>query len=190
MKLIYIAAVSITVAGLGACSVSTGNSRPTSWGKEGVSMLDYQTDGILCATLAERAETDNNAKTAGGMNGANGGAGAGGTAGGSEGSFGSLGGGTYRDTASPDMVSRAATQQRSREMQHQQVRNDALRSCLLGRGYTEFALTGEQRAKLEKLAVGSGERRDYLYKLGTDPEILRSAAVTRPPAAPAEATKK
>ena len=101
MKLISIAAASVAIAGLAACSVSTGTSRPTSWGKEGVSMLDYQTDGILCATLAERAETDNNSKTAGGMNGANAGA-PGSVAQGD--SMGTLGGGTYRDTASPDLV--------------------------------------------------------------------------------------
>lgn len=189
MKLIPLATLAITFTGLVACSVNSGHAaRPTSWGKEGVSMLDYQTDGILCATLAERAQADSGAKTAGGINGSNNGAG-GGVASGSAGSqgggsLGSLGGGTYRETAPPDLVNRAANQQNSREMQLKQARMDALRSCLLGRGYTEFELTDAERAKVDSLPSGSDERRQYLYTLGTDPEILKTRAVTRP-AAPA-----
>ena len=185
MKMISLA--TLAFAGLAACSVNSGHtSRPTSWGKEGVSKLDYQTDSILCATLAERAQADNGSKTAGGINGANNGAG-GGVASGSAGSqgggsFGSLGGGTYRETASPDLVNRAANQQNSREMQLKQARMEALRSCLVGRGYTEFELTEAERAKLESLAPGSAERQQYLYTLGTDPEILKTRGVTRPTA--------
>jgi hypothetical protein len=63
-------------------------------------------------------------------------------------------------------------QQRTQEMAAQRARSEALKSCLTGRGYTEFSLTAEQRAELEKLPQGSDARRDYLYKLGTDPEVL------------------
>jgi hypothetical protein len=187
MKIISLA--TLALAALAACSVNSGHSsRPTSWGKEGVSMLDYQTDSILCATLAERAEADNGAKTAGGINGSNNSA-AGGVASGSAGSqgggsMGSLGGGTYRETASPDLVNRAANQHQSREMQLKQARMDALRSCLVGRGYTEFELTDEERAKVDSLAPGSDARHKYLYSLGTNPEILKARGVTKP-AAPA-----
>ena len=172
----------LAIATLAGCSVNT--SKTTSWGKEKVSMLDYQTDTILCATLAERAGADNGANTAGGINGQNGqartgGGGdaavAGGQAGGGGSNANSIGGGTYRDTASPDLVSRAATQQRTREMQLKQARLDALHSCLVERGYTEFELTAEQRAELSKLPQGSEARRDYLYKLGTNPDVLNSA---------------
>jgi hypothetical protein len=183
MKMISLA--TLAVAGLAACSVNSGHtSRPTSWGKEGVSMLDYQTDSILCATLAERAQADSGAKTAGGINGSNNGAG-GGTASSSAGSqgggsFGSLSGGTYRETASPDLVNRAANQYQTREMQLKQARMDALRSCLVGRGYTEFELTDAERAKVDSLAPGSDARQQYLYTLGTNPEILKARGVTRP----------
>jgi hypothetical protein len=184
----------IAVAGLAACTVNSNNTHPTSWGKEGVSKLDYQTDGILCATLAERATPDNGAKSAGGINGSNntaqtccsGGANAGAAAGPNS-SLGSLSGNTYRDTASPDLVSRAANQQISRDMRLKQLRVDSLRSCLVDRGYTEFQLTAEQQAKLATLAPGSEARTDFLYKLGTDPQILKTAAVTRPPPPPAGA---
>jgi hypothetical protein len=188
MKMTSLATLAFAFTGLAACSVNSGHaSRPTSWGKEGVSMLDYQTDSILCATLAERAEADSGGKTAGGINGSNN-SGASGTASGSAGSqgggsFGSLGGGTYRETAPPDLVNRAANQHQAREMQLKQARMDTLRSCLVGRGYTEFELTDAERAKLDSLPSGSEERRQYLYSLGTNPEILKSRAVTRPAAA-------
>ena len=47
------------------------------------------------------------------------------------------------------------------------------------RGYTEFALTPEQRAHLATLPQGSDERREYLYKLGTDPEVLKTQKAAR-----------
>jgi len=181
MKIIPLAAIAVAVAGLSACSVNTGHARPTSWGKEGVSKLDYQTDGILCATLAERVEPGNAGKVAGGLSGSNAGGGGGGASGsgGSQGggSLSTLGGGTYRETAPPDVVNRAANQQVSREMQVKQLRMDALRSCLVERGYTEFTLTDEERAKVDSLPQGSDERTNYLYKLGTNPEILKARAV-------------
>jgi hypothetical protein len=172
---------------LTACTVNS--NRPTSWGKEGVSMLDYQTDNVLCQTLAERADADNNANTAGGINGANGqarpgnggdSAAAGGAAGAGSGSSTQTigGGGSYRDSASPDLVARAANQQRAREMQLKQARMDTLRSCLVGRGYTEFDLSTEQRAKLASLPQGSKERQQYLYSLGTDPANLKKGAAS------------
>jgi hypothetical protein len=64
-------------------------------------------------------------------------------------------------------------------MAAQRARSDALKSCLVSRGYSEFALTAEQRAALDKLPQGSDARRDYLYKLGTDPEVLAKQSVTK-----------
>lgn len=164
----------LIVASLCACTVNT--TKTTSWGKEGVSMLDYQTDSILCATLAERAGVDNGSNTAGGLSGkGTGAASSAPTGGGLSGSQAVGGGGSYRDSAPPDVVSRAATQERARQMQLKQARNDTLHSCLVERGYTEFELTPEQRAELAKLPQGSDARREYLYKLGTDPEVLKAA---------------
>jgi hypothetical protein len=164
------------VASLG-CSVNSNKS--TSWGKENVSKLDYQTDTLLCATLAQRASGDNAENSAGGINGKNG---TGRLPGGSDNGAGnsggtgnapSIGGGTYEGHASPDLVSRAANQQRAQEMQLKQARMDTLRKCLVDRGYTEFELTPEQRAELARLPQGSQERVDYLYKLGTNPDFLK-----------------
>lgn len=184
-----IAIVVCAAAVLVGCSVNS--SMPTTaWGKKDVSMLDYRTDAGQCAVLAATHTTDaNGTNTAGGINGQNAGAptqaasgtatagSAGGSAGG--GSVNPTGGGTYRESASADFVNRAAMQQRSQEMAAQQARNNALKSCLSGRGYTEFQLTAEQRAELAKLPVGSDARREYLYKLGTNEEVLARQAVTR-----------
>jgi hypothetical protein len=173
------------------CSVN-GTTPVTAWGKKDVTMIDYRTDGGQCAVLAATHTTDaNGSNTAGGINGQNSAAPAGGatgsaTGGSSAGSGGSasnnlpsMGGGTYRDSANPDFVNRAAMQQRSVEMQEQQRRAAALKSCLSGRGYTEFELTAEQRAALSKLPQGSDERREYLYKLGTDPDVLSRQSVKK-----------
>jgi hypothetical protein len=167
------------------CSVN-GTTPVTAWGKKDVSMIEYRTDSGQCAVLAATHSSGSNAaNTAGGINGQNssaptqaasgsansGSAGAGG-AGGASSNLPTQSGGTYRDSANPDFVNRAAMQQRSQEMAEQRARTDALRSCLAGRGYTEFELTAEQRAALAKLPQGSDERREYLYKLGTDAEVL------------------
>lgn len=175
------------VAVVAACSVNT--SKTTSWGKEGVSMIDYQTDSILCATLSERAGNGDATHTAGGLDGKNdvarqGGAGdaavaAGNSGGQSSSNAPSLGGGMYSGTASTDMAARAASQQRTQEMRIKQARLDALKSCLVERGYKEFELTPEQRAELAKLPAGSDQRREYLYKLGTDPNNLKAAAAAK-----------
>ena len=170
---------------LGACSMNTSNPT-TAWGKNGVSLLDYRTDSGQCQVIAatKETETGNGANTAGGINGRNssasmpaasGSASAGSATGGAAG--GTPAAGTYRESANPDFVNRAAMQQRSVEMAEQRARSDALKSCLVNRGYTEFELTAEQRAELAKLPQGSDERRAYLFKLGTDPQVLSKQAV-------------
>src|SRR4051812_32939566 len=180
------------VAAVSGCSVN-GNTPVTSWGKQGISMLDYRTDAGQCALIGATSGYDGNgAKNAGGISGQNssvpaigpsgGGAGAANSAanggGGSvSGASRTIGSGTYRDGASPDFVNRAVTQQQSQEMAAQRARNDALRFCLASRGYIEFALTAEQRAKLSRLEQGSEERRQYLFSLGTDPDVLSKQQV-------------
>jgi hypothetical protein len=162
----------------------------TAWGKKDVSLLDYRTDGGQCAVLAATQSPGiNGSNSAGGINGQNPGAptqtasgsataAAGGPTGGGSNAP-SISGGTYRDSASADFVNRAAMQQRTEEMAAQRVRNDILHSCLVSRGYTEFQLTPEQRKQLDKLPQGSEERREFLYKLGTDPEVLSKQSVAK-----------
>ena len=173
---------------LSACA-SSGPA--TAWGKEGVTMMDYRTDGGQCAVYAATAtpETIEN-NQAGGISGSNE------TArlpptnpgkidpGSSQptaptGDAFPTGGSVYRDGNNADYASRAATQQQLREVAVAKARTQALKNCLVERGYTEFNLTSEQKARLATLPEGSTERREYLYKLGTDASVLKSQAVPR-----------
>jgi hypothetical protein len=182
-----------TAAALAGCSMNS--SAPlTAWGKKDVSMLDYRTDAGQCAMIAVTMATEGNgANTAGGISGQNAtpppqspssstvapgvltGSGSPNPSSGTATSNNP----TYRDSASADFVNRAAMQQRSQEMAAQRARNDALKFCLVNRGYTEFALTAEQRAALSRLPQGSDQRREYLYKLGTDPDVLTRQSTLR-----------
>jgi len=187
--------VLMAVAAAGGCTVN-GAAPLTSWGKEGITMLDYRTDAGQCALIgATTGYGENGAKNAGGISGQNStvpvlgpsgataanSAAAGAGSGTVSGPPKTIGSGTYRDAASPDFVNRAANQQRDQEMAAQRARKDALKFCLANRGYTEFELTAEQRAVLSKLPQGSDQRREYLYKLGTDPDVLSRQALPHQP---------
>jgi hypothetical protein len=177
---------------LAGCSLNS-STPVTAWGKKDVSMLDYRTDAGQCALIGvTRPVEGNGANTAGGISGQNspipqqGPSGANvardsnsGTNGPNPSGSGQNSGPTYRDSASADFVSRAANQQRAQEMAAQRARHEALKSCLINRGYTEFQLTAEQRAELSRLPQGSNERREYLYKLGTDPDVLTRQSLPR-----------
>jgi hypothetical protein len=192
MKPIYwVVCAAATVLG---CSVN-GAPPATAWGKKDVTLINYRTDGAECAVLAATTNTgENGANTAGGISGSNAsvpqqrasgassaGAGASATPGGGSGAQAVGGGGMYRDSGSADLATRAAMQQQSQEMAANRIRNERLKSCLVSRGYTEFSLNADQRAKLATLPQGSEERRDYLYKLGTDPAVLEKQALVKKP---------
>ena len=188
MKTILLAVGAALIAS--AC-VTTGPT--TAWGKEGVSMLDYRTDGGQCAVIgATLPGAGNQSNSAGGIDGQNGNtsippAPSGGPPPANAppnqptpptgAAFPTGGGGAYRDNTSVDMVSRAANQQQAQEVAANKARAQRLRTCLVERGYTEFSLTPEQRAHLATLPEGSAERREYLYKLGTDPQVLKQQAL-------------
>jgi hypothetical protein len=186
-----ILSVLCAAAVIAGCSVN-GSAPVTAWGKKEVTMLDYRLDGGQCAIISAQRNSngENGSNTAGGINGQNSAppaqqasgsasAGSAGTGGSAGSGTPSVTGGNYRDSASPDFVNRAAMQQRSQELSEQRARGEALKSCLTSRGYTEFSLTREQRAELEKLPQGSDARRDYLYKLGTDPQVLAKQSVSK-----------
>ena len=151
-------------------------------------MLDYRTDGGQCAVYAATAtpETINN-NVAGGIDGQNGtvpvlkepphNTDPNGSSAPTATPFPTGGGGAYRENASPDFVSRAANQQQAREIAVQKARTQALKNCLVERGYTEFNLTAEQKAERKAMPLGSDERRVYLHTLGTDAGVLKSQAV-------------
>lgn len=183
MKAILFAAC-ISVA-LCACATS---GPQTSWGKAGVSKVDYGTDIGMCTGFAAQQVTGTALNTAGGVNGRNSQAPTGGdrgaqTAGAGQ-AAGNTGGtssnmpstGTYSGVASSDYAQRAATQQRTQEMLAKRARADAFNGCLAERGYREFTLTAEQRAHLATLKPGSSEYHSYLHTIGSDPATVGTAA--------------
>jgi hypothetical protein len=180
--------LSALCAAFAVCACTTSSGPATAWGKEGVSMLDYRLDGGQCAVIAATVPADSNGdKAAGGLSGQNettrlpqGGSGDSTASSGATGSaFPTGGGGMYRDNTNVDTVSRAANQSQAAEVANNKARTARLKGCLTERGYTEFTLTPEQRAKLATLPEGSAERREYLHKLGTDAAVLKSQAVPR-----------
>jgi hypothetical protein len=154
------------------------------WGKAGVSRVEYGTDIGMCSGLAAIHDGGNGANTAGGINGRNNAPEKGneGAAGGQPGINGPSrdapmpAGGAYSGMASADYAQRAATQQRTREMAEQRARAETLKSCLAERGYSEFALTAEQREHLSTLRKGGNEYHEYLYELSSDADVLDKQA--------------
>ena len=164
---------------LSGCAAS---GPPTAWGKTGVSRIDYGTDIGTCTGRAAVVYAGNGANTAGGISGANTAAGAAlpdpnrhevdkssntvpPSAAATSNSLPASG--TYSGTASADYAQRAAMQQRAQEMAVRKAQADTMRQCLTERGYKEFVLTAEQRAKLSSLKTGSNEYHEYLYSLST-----------------------
>lgn len=181
MKIFSFAAVAIAsgMLALGGCSTS---SRQVAWGKPGVSRIDYGTDVGMCTGLSVVQKTGNQTNSAGGTEGRNVEASRN-----SEGSSGSQVGppasnggvsapmpatGAYSGMTSADFAQRAANQQQSREMAQKRARAEAFRTCLVERGYREFALTREQQAELARHRKGTDAHVEYLYTLGSDAAVL------------------
>jgi hypothetical protein len=172
---------------LGGCAAGAPQM---TWGKPGVSKVDYGTDVGMCTGLAASQKSDNGAKNAGGIDGrgienaaspapvltqnpTNTGPGPQSTH--VEAPLPSAG--SYSGMASADFAQRAATQQRTQEMAVKRARAEALKGCLVDRGYREIALTKQQVAHLASLQKGSSEYHEYLYTLGSDPEVVASQAM-------------
>jgi len=179
-----ILSLTISAALLSACA-ATGPE--TAWGKPGITKYDYVTDMGTCTAKAAIAEgSDNGANTAGGMNGRNNSARgtSGADAGANQAPPGAAtpvgGGGIYRDSAPADVVNRAATQQTTQQLNSQRLRVDAMKSCYAERGYQEFKLTPEQRAKLGSLEKGSNAYLQYLSDIATDPALLKNSVPVTP----------
>jgi len=179
MKSILTLAVSAIM--LSACAAQ---GPATAWGKPGISKVDYVTDLGTCTAMSAMAEAGNGANTAGGLSGKNSSAptpnqgdaaktaGAAGPP--SSGQAVPMGSGVYRDSAPADVVNRAATQQQTAQMAAQRQRTEALRSCYVERGYSEFKLTPEQRLHLGTLKKGTNEYLQYLAEIGTAPSVAQS----------------
>jgi hypothetical protein len=156
------------VVAFSGCSTTTGPV--TAWGKPGVTKPEFGNDIGMCTGLAAQQSSGSGTNTAGGVSGRNNSSSAGSATAGA--SSGTVAGGTYQGMASGDFAQRAATQQRAQEMAAKRMQADAYRNCLAQRGYKEFTLTPEQRAKLGSFKAGTEEYYEYLYTLGSDPKVV------------------
>jgi len=181
MKSILLVAASAAL--LSACAAQ---GPKTAWGKPGVSKVEYVTDlGTCTAQAAMTQDKSGNQETAGGLSGQNNAANNGlkqsntaqpgvGNSAGAAAPVG--GGGMYRDSAPPDVVNRAANQQQAAEIAAARAKATAMNACYVERGYKEFKLTAEQRAKLGSLQPGSNEYLQYLSQIGADPAVVNAQA--------------
>lgn len=166
------AAVLIMIA-LGA-EAAVGQPRPaptdTSWGKAGVSFDDYRSDAMLCARHAvamdisetEAAQTMVAASQ----------------------SVDSAASGAWITTPSPtdqaamtspnlDINRTASAYRADRQFRAiSDLQYETLAVCLRQLGYRQFRLTREQQRELRRLRHGSSERRLYLHRLASSPDVL------------------
>jgi Spy/CpxP family protein refolding chaperone len=80
---------------------------------------------------------------------------------------------------SADFAQRAANQQQSREMAEKRARAESFRTCLVERGYREFALTPEQQAELSRRRKGTEAHVEYLYTLGSDAAVVEKQGLRK-----------
>ena len=130
----------------------------TSWGKDGVSLEEYWTDSAMCGHQAAAIDLSNTDPgkalvIASRL--------------------------SENITESSAMI--IAVRMGAPEIQWNRaatIMRRELESCLARRGYVKFKLTKDQAHHLQKLELGSLERRKYLYSLASDPGILKAQALT------------
>jgi hypothetical protein len=130
---------------------STAQAQPApgrqSWGKAGVSYLQYRTDAVECAWQAG-STTKVSVPTVDQVFAMEG----------------------------QDVFEVMEASRRSQYRTFNNVADQlepALEGCLKSRGYQPFKLTDDQNAQLKQLKRGSTSRHRYLYGLAVDPEVLK-----------------
>jgi hypothetical protein len=148
-----------------------------SWGKPGVSLVQYRQDAISCGLQASgsdlegtdpakamvvasrRVENDANAGPNAVLDPMSG------------------------PTASADILGSSGSTASVKEMADRQVGKAGdilkreLEHCLTRIGYRPFRLTSDQRRELARFPTGSDQRHAYLHSLASNPKILQAQAV-------------
>lgn len=143
----------------GGLLAGTAQAQPApgrqSWGKAGISYLQYRTDAVECAWLAGSA-TPVSVPTVDQVFAFDG----------------------------QDVFEVIESAKRSQYRTFNNVADQlepALEGCLKSRGYRPFKLTDEQNAQLKQLKRGSTSRHRYLYGLAVDPEVLKGQEMSALP---------
>lgn len=143
-------------------SIATAHAEPKadygalSWGKPGVTYLQYRLDAVECtsegvfAVLGEQPSQSSSQPVI-----------------------------SADPTRPPDIstsVSAAVLDSMQSSMQARNERQEIVDRCLLARGYTPFLLTDDQRAQLRSYDRGTPERREYLFTLASDENVVHAQA--------------
>lgn len=145
-----ILALAVTAAGgllAGAVQAQPAPGRQ-SWGKPGISYLQYRTDAVECAWLAGSATPVSVPMVD-----------------------------QVFSMDGQDVFEVIESAKRSQYRTFNNVADQlepALEGCLRSRGYRPFKLTDEQNTQLRQLKRGSTSRHRYLYGLAIDPDVLRA----------------
>ena len=158
------------LAGVCAVTLSTSAfsaSEPReSWGKAGVSLIQYQDDAVACASRAyyqDVAQTDGAKRLVEASRRID-----------SLASFATGVGQPYFTNPAVTAIARTVEAARPDKAYREvaALQQSTLDTCLSQRGYVRFRLTEDQRQRLGKLRNGSPERRAYLHSLASDAAIL------------------
>jgi len=166
-----------------ASSAAAAPAPQESWGKAGVSFEQYRQDAVECGRegyyldISQTADAKQLVRASRRLDNLNG------TFSGNTPGVNGIG---PPSTDAVDQMARFATnqqhiiestrpEQRFRNIKH--TLQSTTDTCLVGRGYSKFALTDEQRHRLRRLKVGSAERHAFLFKLGSDPAVLATQMV-------------
>ena len=159
-RLALLGIASLAIAASPALAV--GKKKNVSWGKPGVSFVQYRADALDCANLAYgvQVQPDPERRIPVGYNGL----------------FLPF---AYVDAVSPDRaIVRTTTLV---EAYRYAMRLDtieqlqaAVDSCLVDRGYRRFRLTDRQMSVLRSLPKETPQRQHYLHSLGSSQDVLKS----------------
>ncbi|RAK51998.1 hypothetical protein [Phenylobacterium deserti] len=118
---------------------------PHSWGKPGISFLQYRTDTVECVYAASVSKV--RVPMADIMILAD-------------------------DVDVRQYVDQAQIGRSAQAIRVAEQVAEALDACLAARGYRPFRLTDEQRATLRTYRAGMPARQQYLFRLAADPDVL------------------
>ena len=154
-------ATAFTLSLIAAMSVSAAPAPPESWGKAGVTYDQYRLDALECSSEGYGLDISKSDDAKAFVSA-------------SRRLETEIGSGVDAYTYQT-IVNSVRPDARFRSIKELQL--STVYQCLMSRGYSKFRLTVEQQSGLKKLKSGSVERHMYLYKLGSDPNVLASQSV-------------
>lgn len=160
--------IAIAVAASLAAIATPAAAEPSpvdSWGRAGVDFETYRTDAVECASLAYHADVSQTSQAKIFIRG---------TKQMESADFSALDGlqRAYRYA----QIEHSVRPELRMEQLHDRLEG-VVADCLTERGYTQFRLTDMQREQLSGLKKGTDERRQFLYMLASDPEVLEQQPV-------------